>query len=98
MQAKGTHQRYAKMVTSPVQHQQWMTELVHLIVQILTSGHDTGTIEITYMEETLAELWANSAAAKEEFPDHPDVARRAVSLLCSLSLFPISLDYLYKAA
>ena len=47
-------------------------------MQILTSYHDTGTIEITYMEETLAELWANSAAAREEFPEHPDVVRRAV--------------------
>lgn len=53
-------------------------------LQILTSGHDTGTIEILYSEETLAELWANSAAAREEFPDHPDVVRRAVSLCCKL--------------
>ena len=81
-----------------MQHQQLVIELLYLIVQILTSGHDTGTIEITYMEETLAELWANSAAAKEEFPDHPDVVRRAVSLLCSVLVFLISSAYLHKEA
>lgn len=49
-----------------------------IAVQILTSGHDTGTIEVCYAEETLADLWAKSAAALEEFPDHPETVRRAV--------------------
>ena len=49
-------------------------------MQILTSGHDTGSIEVCYAEEVLADLWANSTAGKEEFPDHPEVVRRAVGL------------------
>ena len=52
-------------------------------------------MDVLYAEETLADLWAKSAAALEEFPDHPDTVRRAVSLSSCALLFLPHLLYIF---
>lgn len=47
--------------------------------QFLTRS-ETGDVDITYADETLAALWQSSAAAQAEMGDQPPLVRRAVSL------------------
>lgn len=45
------------------------------------SGHtETGHIDVMYMDQTVAQLWENSAAGREEFPDQPVLVRRGIAL------------------
>ncbi|BDA45673.1 Transcription elongation factor SPT6 [Coccomyxa sp. Obi] len=52
--------------------------------QFLTRS-ETGDVDITYGDETLAALWQTSAAAQAEMGDQPPLVRRAVALArCAL--------------
>ncbi|CAL8470742.1 g10284 [Coccomyxa elongata] len=52
--------------------------------QFLTRS-ETGDVDITYADETLAALWQSSAAAQAEMGDQPPLVRRAVALArCAL--------------
>ena len=49
--------------------------------QVLTRS-DTGDMAVRYASETVPDVWASSDFAKEEFSDHLDIARKAVSPYC----------------
>ena len=55
------------------------------MLQVFTRS-DTGSIDIRYADETIAAVWADSAAAKAELPDHPPLVRKAVRALLSSCL------------
>lgn len=45
------------------------------------SGHtETGHIDVMYMDQTVAQLWENCTAGREEFPDQPVLVRRGIAL------------------
>lgn len=55
--------------------------------QFLTRS-ETGDVDITYADETLAALWQSSAAAQAEMGDQPPLVRRAVSLqICTFAIY-----------
>ena len=48
--------------------------------RVLTGRSETGTISVKYFGQTVAQLWENSIAAKEELTDQPVLVRRAVAM------------------
>lgn len=64
--------------------------------QLLTSNSESGRIDIKWADQSVAQAWENSTAAKEELTDQPVLVRRAVAvgraaiygqlpILCSLA-------------
>ena len=62
----------------------------------LSKQSDSGRIEIKWADQSVAQVWENSVAAKEELTDQPVLVRRAVAvgrtaifgqlpILCSLA-------------
>lgn len=62
----------------PVTHILPLLSLRHgkVIAQEVENKH----IEVMWADEEVAALWANSAAAKSELPEHPPAVRKAVAL------------------
>ena len=48
--------------------------------RVLTGRSETGTISVKFFDQTVAQLWENSVAAKEELTDQPVLVRRAVAM------------------
>lgn len=48
--------------------------------QALADQTESGHIEVMYMDQTVAQLWENSTAAREELPDQPVLVRRGIAL------------------
>ena len=48
--------------------------------KVLTGRSERGTIDIKFAEQTVAQLWENSTAAREELTDQPPLVRRAVAV------------------
>ena len=48
--------------------------------QLLTSNSDSGRIDIKWADQSVAQAWENSTAAKEELTDQPVLVRRAVAI------------------
>lgn len=59
-------------------------ELVSIRDHILTTNpqfltrSETGDMDIVYVDDSLATLWENSAAARQELADQPLIVRKAV--------------------
>lgn len=48
--------------------------------QLLTSNSESGRIDIKWADQSVAQVWENSTAAKEELADQPVLVRRAVAI------------------
>lgn len=48
--------------------------------QLLTSNSESGRIDIKWADQSVAQVWENSTAAKEELTDQPVLVRRAVAI------------------
>ena len=48
--------------------------------QLLTSNSESGRIDIKWADQSVAQAWENSTAAKEELIDQPVLVRRAVAI------------------
>ena len=48
--------------------------------QLLTSNSESGRIDIKWADQSVAQAWENSTAAKEELTDQPVLVRRAVAI------------------
>ena len=48
--------------------------------KLLAGSSDTGHIDIKWADQAIAQVWENSAAAKEELTDQPVLVRRAVAI------------------
>ena len=48
--------------------------------KVLTGRSETGTILVKFADQTVAQLWENSLAAKEELTDQPVLVRRGVAM------------------
>lgn len=48
--------------------------------RVLTGRTERGKIDANFVDQTVAQLWENSTAAREELTDQPVLVRRAVAI------------------
>ncbi len=106
------HVPHVILVAAAGQHSQTLEFYIHSMLgavlndnaKVLTGRSESGTITAFLADQSIAQLWETSAAAREELTDQPPLVRRAVAMaraaisgnlpvLSSLAGRPPSLHY-----
>ncbi len=82
------HVPHVILVAAAGQHSQTLEFYIHSMLgavlndnaKVLTGRSESGTITAFLADQTIAQLWETSAAAREELTDQPPLVRRAVAM------------------
>lgn len=82
------HVPHAILVPGNGQHSQTLYYYLHSLTgsilrekaQVLSGRSETGHISVKFVDQSVAQLWETSVAAKEELTDQPPLVRRAVAI------------------
>lgn len=82
------HVPHVILVAAAGQHSQTLEFYIHSMLgavlndnaKVLTGRSESGTITAFLADQTIAQLWETSAAARDELTDQPPLVRRAVAM------------------